>query len=379
MLRCWGRSDGWRCAAGHESQAISVDATARGDSEVVGVMAGEAAAAQAPDRSTGGSRAGPWEHVEVRVSDMPSYKTKAIVLKKTKLKEKDLILTLLGENGEQIRAVAKGAQKPGSTFSARLEVFSVVDLMLYKGRNLDTVTDVRTIATNGACRTDVVRLSYGAVMAELVEKTALEGQEMPVTYPLMATALESLGRADEVVLPFVTAAFLIKLIAYLGYKPSFDECTMCGRPREGALAGGAGQGSRTFGTGGAAALDIGGNGDGATEGPEGPEGGNGPARSDGTCLEGTFSISSGGWVCGECAQVSELGYDDLVDVNVAGWVKTLMSLRFSEIEEMLASGEGGSAGMDALAGEVLDFCERWVGVHLGIRLKSLGFLSRLHI
>lgn len=349
-------------------------------------------------RTVGGSRAGTREHMGDCGFDMPSYKTKAIVLKKTKLKEKDLILTLLGENGEQIRAVAKGAQKPGSTFSARLEVFSVVDLMLYKGRNLDTVTDVRTIATNEACRTDVVRLSYGAIMAELVEKTALEGQEMPVTYPLTATALESLGRADEAVLPFVTAAFLIKLIAYLGYRPSFDECTMCGRPRDeasGDVAGdGAGPAARVFGAGIAGddvpeALEdkrgsVGLGGEMADAGVDGgtASAGGGAAPGAGGGVPGAFSVSSGGWVCGECAQVAELGYDDLVDANVAAWAKTLMSLRFSEVEELLsaaAEDEGRSAGMDALAGELLDFCERWAGIHLGIRLKSLGYLSRLNI
>ena len=50
-----------------------------------------------------------------------TYRTKAIVLDKTKLKETDLILTLVGESGRQIRAVAKGARKPGSRLAARCE------------------------------------------------------------------------------------------------------------------------------------------------------------------------------------------------------------------------------------------------------------------
>ena len=36
---------------------------------------------------------------------------KAIVLKKTKLSETDLIVTLFTEEGVQVRAVAKGARK----------------------------------------------------------------------------------------------------------------------------------------------------------------------------------------------------------------------------------------------------------------------------
>ena len=41
----------------------------------------------------------------------------------TKLAEQDLILTLLSETGEQLRAVAKGARKPGGRLAARVELF----------------------------------------------------------------------------------------------------------------------------------------------------------------------------------------------------------------------------------------------------------------
>ena len=37
-----------------------------------------------------------------------TYRTKVLVLDKTKLKETDLILTMLDERGRQVRAVAKG-------------------------------------------------------------------------------------------------------------------------------------------------------------------------------------------------------------------------------------------------------------------------------
>ena len=54
---------------------------------------------------------------------MPGRKTtrlKAIVLDRTKLAEQDLILTMLSDSGEERRAVAKGARKPGGRFAARV-------------------------------------------------------------------------------------------------------------------------------------------------------------------------------------------------------------------------------------------------------------------
>ena len=51
-----------------------------------------------------------------------TYTARAIVLRKTKLGESDLIVTLLAQDGSQARAVAKGARKPSSPFAARLEL-----------------------------------------------------------------------------------------------------------------------------------------------------------------------------------------------------------------------------------------------------------------
>ena len=47
-----------------------------------------------------------------------TFRTKAIVLDRTALAEQDLILTLLAESGEELRAVAKGARKPGGRLAA---------------------------------------------------------------------------------------------------------------------------------------------------------------------------------------------------------------------------------------------------------------------
>ncbi|MFR7495204.1 MAG: DNA repair protein RecO [Adlercreutzia sp.] len=51
----------------------------------------------------------------------PTYSLRALVLRRTKLGESDLILTLLSEDGSQKRAVAKGARRPKSSFAARTE------------------------------------------------------------------------------------------------------------------------------------------------------------------------------------------------------------------------------------------------------------------
>ena len=85
----------------------------------------------------------------------PTYDARVIVLRKTKLGESDLILTLLAEDGSQMRAVAKGARKPASSFAARLELYSVVDLLVARGRSLDIVKEARLVESNERLRRDI--------------------------------------------------------------------------------------------------------------------------------------------------------------------------------------------------------------------------------
>ena len=109
----------------------------------------------------------------------PTYDARAIVLRKTKLGESDLILTLLAEDGSQMRAVAKGARKPASSFAARLELYSVVDLLVARGRSLDIVKEARLVESNERLRRDIEHAAGAAPMAELLDRVTQMGLENP--------------------------------------------------------------------------------------------------------------------------------------------------------------------------------------------------------
>ena len=68
-----------------------------------------------------------------------------IVLRSYPFGEADRIVVLLSPNHGKIRAVAKGVRKTKSRFGGRLEQFTQVDLVLYEGRNLATVTQAAPI------------------------------------------------------------------------------------------------------------------------------------------------------------------------------------------------------------------------------------------
>lgn len=178
------------------------------------------------------------------------YRATALVLRKTKLRETDLIVTLLKEDGSIARAVAHGARKPKSPFAARLEPCAVVDVLVSRGRSLDVVQEARFVESMGAVRADLDALSAALPIVELAAKTAEDGLENPRLYQCAVAALRLMDRtiartrsqagADGHAAPapaqavgacrVLCAACLLKELAFAGFRPSLAHCAACGEP-----------------------------------------------------------------------------------------------------------------------------------------------------
>lgn len=158
---------------------------------------------------------------------MPAYRARALVLKKTKLGETDLIVTMLAEDGRQLRAVAKGARKPGSRFGARLEPGSACDLMLHTGRTLDVVTEAEGVAPRAGLREDYDRSTAASVVLDFCDKASLQGQTEERMFPLAAATLDALEGAAGEACRLLVIAFLVKAMAVQGYRPQLAACVHC--------------------------------------------------------------------------------------------------------------------------------------------------------
>jgi DNA repair protein RecO (recombination protein O) len=153
------------------------------------------------------------------------YKDEGIVLHAIKLGEADRIVTLFTRGNGKVRAVAKGIRKTKSRFGARLEPFSHVQLLIYRGRNLDTITSVDILTSFDAVRTELHLYAAAAAMAEIVDKITPERERAAPTYSLLLAGLRALadGRAGGTV-----PAFMIKLLSISGYHPQLRACAGCG-------------------------------------------------------------------------------------------------------------------------------------------------------
>jgi DNA repair protein RecO (recombination protein O) len=153
------------------------------------------------------------------------YKDEGIVLKTLKLGEADRIVTLFTRENGKVRAVAKGVRKTKSRFGGRLEPFNRVALIVYRGRNLDTVTSADILTAHRELRDDLERLTAAAALADLVEKITPERERAFSVYELLLAGLSALaaGRGRTVV-----PAFLVKLLSVSGFHPQLTVCANCG-------------------------------------------------------------------------------------------------------------------------------------------------------
>src|SRR5262249_3966999 len=101
---------------------------------------------------------------------MATYKVSGINVGSFNLGESDKILTIFTAERGLIRAVAKGARKPGTKVSGRADVLNVNSLLIATGKTLDIITQAETLETFPKLREDLSRLSFGLYYAELTQQ-----------------------------------------------------------------------------------------------------------------------------------------------------------------------------------------------------------------
>jgi DNA repair protein RecO (recombination protein O) len=153
------------------------------------------------------------------------YRDTGVVLRTIRLGEADRIVTIVTPTHGKVRAVAKGVRKVKSRIGARLEPLTHVDMMCWRGRELDIVTQVEVIDVFRGIRSDLARLGEAMTMLEIVDQVTVDHQGSPALYTLLVGALRSLESTGS---PVTLAAFCLRLLTVEGVGPVTDSCAHCG-------------------------------------------------------------------------------------------------------------------------------------------------------
>ena len=150
-----------------------------------------------------------------------------IVLRGYPFGESHRVVVLLSPNHGKLRTVAKGVRKTKSRFGGRLEPFTHVDVMLYEGKNLDTITQVSIINAFPQLRNDLDRVLAAGSMIEVVDAVSQEDEPSQRIFLLLQRGLTVLDHVDPHA--DLITSFLLKVADIIGVAPALDACAGCGR------------------------------------------------------------------------------------------------------------------------------------------------------
>src|SRR3974377_2570705 len=112
----------------------------------------------------------------------------AVVLGSRPLGEADRIVTLFAKELGRVDAVVKGVRRTRSRWGGRLEPFGLVDLVLFRGRSLFTVTSAQLAHANPRLREDREAMAAAAVLCEVAAGLFAEGGAQERGFHLVARA-----------------------------------------------------------------------------------------------------------------------------------------------------------------------------------------------
>lgn len=161
---------------------------------------------------------------------MATYTIHAVNLGTFNLGETDKIITMFSAERGIVRAVAKGARRPGAKIAGRSEPLNANKVFLAKGRNLDIITQVESIASFGNLRKNLDRLSYGLYYAELTQHFGIDLADESASYfDHLCKSLSSLSETDQDP-QLQCLKFELHLLRELGLSPELSVCVACREP-----------------------------------------------------------------------------------------------------------------------------------------------------
>lgn len=145
---------------------------------------------------------------------MKTFRTQAIVLRRTNYGEADRVVQLLTPDGRR-SVMARGVRKEKSKLAGGIELFAVSDVVIGEGKgDLGILTSAKLIQFYRNILKEYDRLQFGYVAIKLIAR-ASETVDEPEWFELLSETLAGLD-AVTIPLPLIEAWFYIRYAGLLG-------------------------------------------------------------------------------------------------------------------------------------------------------------------
>lgn len=154
-----------------------------------------------------------------------SFRTDAYILKRRDFGEADRLLTVLAPRYGKLDVIAKGARKPASKKTGHVELFTLTDLLIHRGRDLGIVVQAEMRKPFQGLREDLQRGAYASYVAELIDRFTADGDEDSAQLcDLLDQTFENLCADDDPRL--AVRYFEMRLLDAVGFRPELNECVI---------------------------------------------------------------------------------------------------------------------------------------------------------
>lgn len=150
------------------------------------------------------------------------YKVTAFILRRSNVGETDKTLTVFSKNNGKLRVIAKGIRKISSRRGPHVDLFNEVSMMLYKGKTMDSMTEVSTIKTYRAGLSSWVRMRAAYLVVEILDKLMPEQVVHQDIYNKLHETLEAIVYTKEEHMDSVLLSWCNGVLLMLGFL-SFDK------------------------------------------------------------------------------------------------------------------------------------------------------------
>jgi len=159
-----------------------------------------------------------------------------IILRTQPLTETSLIINWLTPNFGRIATVAKGARRPKSPFSGKLDLFYEADFSFNRsGRSeLHTLREVSVRQMNGGLRENIVKVQQAAYAAAFAIQTTEAETPLPKVFQLLKEFLISVSVQEPS--PQIIFAFELKMLRELGLEPDWHKAKLTAGAKKAAEA-----------------------------------------------------------------------------------------------------------------------------------------------
>ncbi|GAB4526947.1 MAG: DNA repair protein RecO [Anaerolineae bacterium] len=154
-----------------------------------------------------------------------SFRTEAIILKRRDFGEADRLLTIITPEHGKRDVIAKGARKVLSTKTGHVEPFTLADMLIHRGRELDIAAQVEMLNPFVELREDLQRGAYGHYVAELMDRFVIDAdEELDDAFALLKATLQHLCTDDDP--RRVVRYYEMHLLDIVGFRPELQECVL---------------------------------------------------------------------------------------------------------------------------------------------------------